>query len=215
MDLADPAVSNQLAGAAEVPVRALLASRLPDDLVFLHSIGHRPALGYRQRERLLAIDILLGARRVDRDQGVPVIGSPYIDRVDVLASDDVAKILIALAALVLVVPVDPADGRLAAANRAGPITRPLLVDITDRDHAHPLVSQEATHPVGTIVAGSDEPDRRLIAGRVLPHQWNGRDGWDRDRRAGGLLQKATAGIRTLTHDELLSSIFNSLKHALS
>ena len=215
MDLADPAVSNQLAGAAEIPVRTLLAARLPHDLVCLDSLDHGPALGNRQRERLLAVDVFLRPRSVHGDQGMPVVRGTDVDRVDVLAADDIAKIFVALTALVLVVPVDLANSRLTPADRAAPIARPLLVYIADGDDTHPLVAQEAAHPVGAVITGADKADRRLIARGILPHERNSGDRRNRDCGSGSLLQKATAGIRTRAHDVLLSLIVNGPRRALS
>ena len=100
LQVADPAVADQLAGAAESLVGTLLAAGLEDDLGLVDRVAHRAALGDRQRQRLLAVDVLPGlAGRDDRDR-VPVVRRADLDGVDVVPAQDLAVIDVGLAAAV-------------------------------------------------------------------------------------------------------------------
>ncbi len=90
--VADPAVAHQLAGAAEPPVRTLLAAGLENDVRLVDRVAHRAALGDRERQRLLAVDVLLGLAGLDDHDRVPVVGSADLDGVDIRRPEDLAKI---------------------------------------------------------------------------------------------------------------------------
>ena len=61
---------------------------------------HRLALAHAQRERLFAIHILAGHGGGHGDQGVPVVGYDDRHRVDVLPGEQLAKVVVRIAALV-------------------------------------------------------------------------------------------------------------------
>ena len=98
--VADAAVADQLAGAAETLVRALLAAGLEDDLRLVDRVAHRAAFGDRERQRLLAVDVFLGLARLDDHDRVPVVRSADFDGVDVVAAQDFAEIGAGVAAAV-------------------------------------------------------------------------------------------------------------------
>ncbi len=90
LQVADPAVADQLAGAAEAMVRPLLAAGLEDDVMLAHRVAHGAALGDRQRQRLLAVDVLAGLARLDHRDRVPVVRRADLDGVDVFPAQDFA-----------------------------------------------------------------------------------------------------------------------------
>src|SRR5262249_50033487 len=85
LQIADPAVADQLAGAAEIAVGTLLAAGLENAAMLLDRVRHGSALGDGQRERLLAINVLAGAGGGDDRDGVPVIRRANNHSVHVLA----------------------------------------------------------------------------------------------------------------------------------
>src|SRR5262249_30289340 len=62
-ELADPAVADELAAVTEAAVGSLLAAGLEDDAGLAHRVAHGAAFGDRERQRLLAVDVLLGPAR--------------------------------------------------------------------------------------------------------------------------------------------------------
>ncbi len=62
---ADPSVANEFAGATEAVIGTLLAPGLEDHVRLVYRIAHRAPFGDRERERLLAIDVLLGLAGLD------------------------------------------------------------------------------------------------------------------------------------------------------
>ena len=70
--LANTAVTNQLAGQAELRVRTLLAAVLEDDVVAFHGIDHCTAFVDGQRHRLFAVDVFSCTGRHNAHAGVPM-----------------------------------------------------------------------------------------------------------------------------------------------
>ena len=102
LDLAQPAAPDDLGRLAEIAedVGPLLAAGLEDAVVLPGRVDAPLALGQRQRERLLAVDVLARLHRLDRRDRVPVLGRGDADRVDVLAADQLAEVGVRGAALV-------------------------------------------------------------------------------------------------------------------
>ena len=59
LELADASVAHQFAGQAEPPVAALLGAGLEHDLVVAHGLDQPLAFVDGQRQRFLAVDVLL------------------------------------------------------------------------------------------------------------------------------------------------------------
>src|SRR5262249_53064014 len=105
----------------------------------------------------------------------PVVRRADQDCVDVLASKQVAEVVVGIAALVLaglallgVVLVDQAAGRLAAGHSPIPIAGPLLVDIADGYHPDPGVAEKAAQVVEPLVAcANDAQGDALARGRLV------------------------------------------------
>ncbi len=162
--LSDPPAADQFAGEAEVALAALLAAGLKHAAVSSHRRDHVPGLADRQRQRLLAVDVLAGPGRRARDDRVPVVGRGNQDGVDVLSLQQTLELVVLVAAL----------------ERAGlPIGGVLLldlllriaaldgVDVADGDHLDLLVIEEAAKMAAAHVSDPDESDRDSLA-RGLP-----------------------------------------------
>ena len=74
------------------------AAGLENPLIVPHGIDHRPALLDGQGQRFFAVDVLAGLGCGDRHQGVPMIGHHDRHNVDARTSEQVAKIVIGVAA---------------------------------------------------------------------------------------------------------------------
>ncbi len=76
LHLADPAIANQFDGRAKPSVEfgSLLAAGLKHDPMLLHFVDQMASFADRVRQRLLAIDILLGPGCQDRSGHVPMVG---------------------------------------------------------------------------------------------------------------------------------------------
>ena len=77
--------------------RAVLGAHLDDAVVAPRGLDHLPALVDRAAQRLLAVHVLAGLAGHDRDRGVPVVGRGDQHRVDVLAVQDAAEVLVDVA----------------------------------------------------------------------------------------------------------------------
>ena len=172
MEFADGAVADNLAGLTEADVGALLAPTLEYAFVVVHRVGHSATFGNRQRQRLLAVDILAGARRLNDRNGMPMVWQRNEHSVDIVAIQDFAKIFIGGAAFVSagpfltrVMPIANDAGRLPPRHTAIPITRRLLVNVADRHHLHALVAQKELHVPDALVARADDGHRNAVVGR--------------------------------------------------
>ena len=90
--LADAAVPRQLARQPKELVAALLRAGLEHDAVLAHGLDHALALVDRQGQRLLGVDVLLGRRRGDVDDRVPMVRRRLDDDVDVLALEHATEV---------------------------------------------------------------------------------------------------------------------------
>ena len=101
LDLAQPAVADELAARLVDGHRPLLAADLEDAVVLAGRLDHQPAFADREAQRLFGVDVLAGLAGVDADQRPPVLGRGGDDRVDVLAVEELAIVLHAEAAVFL------------------------------------------------------------------------------------------------------------------
>ena len=115
-DLADVAVLHQFGGPAEVASLRCHEPVCQMRLFFGNGIDHGDAFGQGVRERFLAEDVLAGVGGGDGRDRVPVVGRGDAHGVDVVAGDQFAEILVALAVLVAVLRVDLLDGLLRCAS---------------------------------------------------------------------------------------------------
>ena len=179
MEFTDSAVADQFADETVQLARTALGAGLEDSAVPLHGLGDGAALGHGQGERLLAVDVFPRRGRHDRRDRVPVIGGGDADRIDVVACDDVPEVHVSVTTLVAACPallsvvvVDDAAGRLTAEPGAFPaFLVPVAVLVTGLDHVADrldldvVLRQEGPHVVGAHSADPDESHGDALAGR--------------------------------------------------
>ena len=84
-DLAKLARADDLDGLLKMGRRTLLSADGHDLVVLAGRCDHRLPLGYVVSDRLFDVDVLAGHHRLDRRQGVPVVGGGDDDRIDIFA----------------------------------------------------------------------------------------------------------------------------------
>ena len=89
--VAQPAAAEQLAAGTARRNRAILRAHLEDATVPTCRIHHRSGLANRQRQRLLAINVLAQPARLDRRSHVPVVGRGDRHGVDVIRASNSRK----------------------------------------------------------------------------------------------------------------------------
>ncbi len=97
-DFPDHAVARELARDAELARRTLHRAGLKNALIFAHRADQRPRLVDRVRQRLFAIDVLARLCRRDGDERMPMVRRRDHHRVDVLAAEQLAEIVLRVAA---------------------------------------------------------------------------------------------------------------------
>ena len=144
-------------------VGPLLAAGLEDALVLARRVDAPLALGERERERLLAVDVLARLARLDRRDRVPVLRRGDADGVDVLARDQLAEVGVRVAALVVGLLAEYAfSTRLLACSRR------VRVHLADRQRLH-VAEPEQLGQVVVVghLAAADEADGDPLAGRFV------------------------------------------------
>jgi hypothetical protein len=96
LELSDAAGADEVAGEAEADVAALLGAGLQDSVVLLLDREQPLALVDRERQRLLAVNVLAGLHGGHGDQRVPVVDGGADDHVEVLLLDELAEVGVGL-----------------------------------------------------------------------------------------------------------------------
>ena len=81
----------------EALVAALLASGLEDAAEARDGVAHHPPLPDRQRQGLLAVDVLAGSRGAADVDRMPVVRRPDDHRVDVVAREKIPEVVVRIA----------------------------------------------------------------------------------------------------------------------
>ena len=145
-----------------VVVAPLLRADLHDAVGLLGDLAELLPLVDRERERLLAVDVLAGLHGVDADLGVPVVGRADDDGVDVLAVEDLAVVLVDVGLALADVPVVLGPFGVACRRRRRPGNRrscvrrerrPSLVRRADQAESRPVV-------LGPCLVGHGRPKAR-------------------------------------------------------
>ena len=183
LDLADASGTHQRDGQEEDPVviAPLLGADLHDAARLLGDPAEHLALVDRQRQRLLAVDVLARLHGVDADLGVPVVGRADDDGVDVLAVEELAVVLVDVGlpfADVLVSLarsacrlVDVADGEEVAVAGGPPGVARALATGADQAEAGPIVLGPGLvghRPTGRGDQGQEQRARRRNAEEIPP-----------------------------------------------
>ncbi len=191
LDLAQPPVAHEFAGLAKFTGRTLHAARLEHPVVAAHGVHHRARLGDRQRQRLLAIDVLLRVGRGDHVQRVPVIRRGDDHGVNVLAREQIAEILVlraslerTLVRLFAVVILHQFFGVLTARG----------IHIAHGHHLRFLAVQEPIEQAAILFAHADETERDPVAGTLGGRPGEARTDQRRgERQRGGGFEELAAG----------------------
>ena len=126
--------------------RSLLGAELDDPPVPPRRLDHGAALGHGRRGGLLDVDVLARLAAEDRHQRVPVIGRGGEDRVDVLAIEHAAEVLVALGGLAREL-LDHRDGvlvpRLEAVADGGDLAVGVDRERLEVPRAHPAAADHA------------------------------------------------------------------------
>ena len=163
LQLADAAIADILDRLPELAVEfaPLLAAGLKDDLIGSHRLDDLPTLGNRVRQRLLAVDVLLGLGRQHAAQSVPVVGRGDHHGVDVVAGQKLAEIAVNVAALVLArldrLGILLLDGFLG-------IRGPLGDDVAYGNHLHIAEAQKPVHMAAAHRPHADEAQADALVG---------------------------------------------------
>ena len=96
LELSDASVADQLAREPEVFVAPLLAAGLENALRVAHGLHEALALVNRQRQRLLAVNILARLERGEVHERVPVVRRAVDDNMHIIALEQLAEILVEL-----------------------------------------------------------------------------------------------------------------------
>src|SRR5262245_53396510 len=152
--LSDQSVANEFCRHMEVGFRALPRTRLPDALVLLHGFHDSLLLSDGARQRLFAENIFLLLARLDRYESVPMVGDRDHHRVNILAREHLAIIVIRFAVLVVVVLVDCIDGLLQRT----------LVEIAGGHNLAILFGHQHAGIVRTLHAPADDADNDALRG---------------------------------------------------
>src|SRR5262249_38570811 len=158
-DLADAAIAHELAGQPEAGVGALLRADLEYMSRLLDHTKDRLPLGDGQRQRLLAVDVLALAHRLDGHEGVPMVGRGDEDGAQVLAGEQFAEVVVAGH-----VP-HPALAQLARGAIAVAV-----IDVAHRDTFDALVAQGVAEngPAAALgAADADDAEDGPVGGRLL------------------------------------------------
>src|SRR5262245_5321684 len=191
LHLANAAVAHALRCLAEhaAVFAALLAAGLENDLRFLDLVHNDAALGDIVRQRLFAVNVLAGAGSVDARDGVPVIGRCDHDGINVLAGQQVAEVIVSLAALVRALAF---LSRVAILHVLSGALPPLRDYIADGEHLHVAPAQKPTQMAAAHNPNADEAKRDAFVGFVGAGGTTGQDKW-RGNAAGDGTEQLTPG----------------------
>src|SRR5439155_1106445 len=103
---ANEAVADDFGRFAVFRLRTLPGTGLPDALILLDRFDDRLLFSDGSRQRLLAIDVLAVFGGLGRDERVPMVGDSEHDGINVFAGHHLAVIVVSLAILILVMPID-------------------------------------------------------------------------------------------------------------
>ena len=94
LELAQASFASHRAGGIPFRLRPALRAGLKYPVVFAHCLHHEPPFADRERHGLLTIDVLPRLGGLDRDDPVPVFRRADDNRIDVLAIEDPAVVLV-------------------------------------------------------------------------------------------------------------------------
>ena len=161
-----------------------------------NSVDHQSPIRHRKRERFLAIHILARLQRHDGDDPMPVIGDDDDDRIDIIAANDFAEIVVGIAlgrSAFGFLRSDFLDHRLGRQTTVEVIRFSVagaaFVDIANGQHVAQVGGQETLQQRHPLIARANESDADTVAGRIGTPRRTADDQWRGNSR--GVLQELT------------------------
>ncbi len=155
-DLAELARADDLDGLLKMGRGTLLGADGHDLVVLAGRGDHRLALGHIVPDRLFHVDVLAGHHRLDRRQGVPVVGSRNNDRVDILAIEHGTVVACGIGRVSFCF-LDPFRGLAGVP----------IIDVGNRDELHIGLRKERVEELSSPTACADDtqPDLSIRGSR--------------------------------------------------
>ena len=165
-DGADVAARHELARLAEAAVLPVLAAHLERDAARLRHAHHLLSLAHAERHRLLAVDVLAGLHRGDRDDRVPVVRRDHHDGVHRRVRHHLAPVRGHAARRVSVVRVDLLLEHLASAGVLAvvAVAARLQDGVAHHGDLHALVAEERGHVRIGLRAAADDAEVDAVGG---------------------------------------------------
>jgi len=154
LHLANAAVSHQFAGETKMVLRTLPAAGLPDTTVAAQNVHHSSTLAETVGKRFFTVAILAGFGRRNNGNSVPVIRQTQRDRIDILARQQLTKIMIHSTIRIAVSFIN---------NGAG-VFKMLLVQVADGDDLAIRFREKTLHVIGALPADTDAAHDNFSAG---------------------------------------------------
>ena len=188
---ADHAVAHQFAGGAKFAHGTLHAADLENSIVGAHGLHHRPAFQHGMRHGFLAVNILAGPGRRNGHERVPMIRRGDDDGINILPRQQIAEILVGVAAF-----VGAGIGVLGVGGFHGLFRQlqPGAVHIAHGEHADVLARETGVHQAVTLLADTDEAEGDLFAGGAVRRPQTGRQN-ERSRAGDGRRLDKMAAIK--------------------
>jgi len=167
VDFSDSAVADEFAGEAEVVLGALLAAGQPYYAVSFYRITNGPTFSDIMCQRLLAMNVLACPGGHNCRDCVPMVRCGYRHRVDVVAGDYFAKVIVSSAVSIAVFFVYYVTGVVAK----------LGTNVANCNNVNLRLLQESAHVTGAFSAHADAAHYDSIARgyRAISSEYGGRD----------------------------------------
>ena len=178
---ADDAVTHQFAGRAKFAHGPLHAANLENSIIGAGGLHHRPAFQHGMRHGFLAINILARPGRRDGHERMPMIRRGNDDGINILPRQQIAEILVGVAAFIRA-PVGVFG--VGGFHRLFRQIQPGAVHIAYRQHADVLAREAGMHQAVTLLADADEAERDLFARGAVRRPQAGRQN-ERSRAGDG------------------------------
>src|SRR5947199_5554313 len=162
-------------------------------MVFFYRIRHGASLADREREWLLAVDVLACFARRDDLNGMPMIGCNNLHGVNVPPREQVAKIFVGIATLVRsggsfvgVVLFKQFPAGLASANGAVPVAGAFAIHVANSNDLHAFVRNHGPNVVEPLVSSANHTNNDAAVGTwpsLVDKRCSGEIGWERQVRS--------------------------------
>jgi hypothetical protein len=153
VELAKVSISRKLAGETEFAVRPLLCAGLEHPAIPPHRTANRLTFCYRYTQGFFAIHIFAGSCGCNSHQSMPMVLWGNHHGINIIASEQVAKVIVGGTALVTIAAVNNILGFLPGVGS----------NITNSYNPYILVAQKCTHLRGALAAHANTAHHDAIA----------------------------------------------------